>query len=297
MSRALAQANSPANCSRRPKRPVTGPVIASIAAIAVIVGALQAPSAWALAVSQAYVFSDWSSPSSPTGAPFTFSATLGYQLTLTGAVATSAMAVSGLPSIEITDRLYYQTHSGSVDAGEVLSSQLASRVNSEIQRLDDAGFVNESTDAHLNIDFSNDSSVTLRTASNVSTPGLVIFEDAGLDPFSLRYCYNVSCSTYDLLFDGFTSSTASTLLGSGAFGSDDYAPGIDQAFWFIFDQTVTGGYFKIAETTNLNRYSEKLEVDFLGVTSAPNRVSEPSTLLLLGSGLLGLPLLRRIRRR
>ena len=265
-------------------------------AVAAMVGAAQTSPAWALAVTQAYIFSDWSSPTTVSTAPFTFTPTAGYQLTLNSSgVATSATSVGSLSSVAVLDRLYYQTHSGTVDAGEVSSSQIANRVNSEIRTLDDAGLVNESIDAALNIDFSNDSSVTLRTATGVAVPGLVLFEDAGLDPFSLRYCYNVSCSSSTLLFNGFTSSTLSTLLGSGAFGTDDYAPGIDQAFWFVFDGPVTGGYFKIAETTNLG-YSEKLEVDFIGVTGGPTRVPEPSTLLLLGSGLLGLPLLRRIRR-
>jgi hypothetical protein len=266
------------------------------AAISFVVGAAQASPAWALAVSQAYLFSDWSSPSVATGAPFSFTPTAGYQLMLnTSRVASSATLLSGLPSLEVTNRLYYQSHSGTIDPGEVSSSQLANRVNNEIAALDDAGLVNESVDAHLNIDFTNDSSVMLRTALGVTTPGLVIFEDAGLDPFSLRYCRNLSCTDYDLLFNGFTSSTRSTLLSSGGFGSDDYAPGIDQAFWFVFDQPVTGGYFRFAETTNLDSYSEMLEIDFVGVTSVPTRVPEPSTLLLLGSSLLGLPLLRRIR--
>jgi hypothetical protein len=123
----------------------------------------------------------------------------------------------------------------------------------------------------------------------------VLFEDAGLDPFSLRYCYDVSCSISVLLFNGFNTSTRSTLLASGSgFGSDDYAPGIDQAFWFIFDGPVTGGYFKIGDTSNYN--GTRLEVDYVGVTgSPPSRVPEPSTLLLLGSGLVGLPLLRKLR--
>lgn len=277
------------------KRRVAGPALALAAAVG-LTGVLQSSPVWALAVTEAYIFSDWSSPSSATAAPFSFVPTAGYRLTLNGSmVASAATPIGGLPALEVTDRLYYQTHSGSVDAGEVASSQLANRVNNEIRRLDDAGLVNESVDAHLNIDFSNNSTVTLRTATGVTTPSLVIFEDAGLDPFSLRYCYNVSCSNSVLLFNGFSSSTRSTLLSSGAFGTDDYAPGIDQAFWFVFDQPVTGGYFKIAESDNLNSSSEKLEVDFIGVTRVPSRVPEPSTLLLLGSGLLGLPLLRKIR--
>lgn len=269
-------------------------IVAVAGAIALVASLGSTSPAWALAVTQAYILSGWSSPTTATGAPFTLNGTSGFSLGLNGSgVATSATALSGSLPIEITDRLYYQSHYGSIDPGEVSSSQLANRVNSEISRLDDAGLVNESVDAPLNIDFTNNSTVSLRTAQGVSVPGLVVFEDAGLDPFSLRYCYNSVCTT---LFNGFTSSTRNTLLASGAFGTDDYAPGIDQAFWFIFDQTVTGGYFKIGETDNYGGYrSEMLEVDFVGVTRTPSRVPEPSTLLLLGSGLVGLPLLRKLR--
>lgn len=273
-------------------------MVAVVGAFALVASAASTSPAWALAVTQAYILSGWSSPTTATGAPFTLNGTAGFSLGLNGSgVATSATALSGSLPIEITDRLYYQSHYGTVDPGEVSSSQLANRVNYEIRRLDDAGIVNESVDAPLNIDFTNNSAVTLRTAANVSVPGLVIFEDAGLDPFSLRYCYNVSCSNSSLLFNGFNTSTRNTLLASGGFGTDDSAPGIDQAFWFIFDQTVTGGYFKIGESVNFGSHSEMLEVDFVGVTRTPARVPEPSTLLLLGSGLMGLPLLRKLRSR
>ncbi|MEW6684300.1 MAG: PEP-CTERM sorting domain-containing protein [Nitrospirota bacterium] len=293
--------------SRAPQksnRSAKGRVAAAVTAVlALVLGGVQASPAWALAVSEAYIFSDWLSPPHPPTSqnfsPFTLSPTAGYELGLNSfSVATSATALSGMPSLQVTDQLYYQSHSGYIDryeSGTSTQAGLRDRVNREIAVVDDGGFVNEGSDAAMNVDFSDGSWVALRTAENVAVSGLILFEDAGLDPFSLRYCYNGVCS---LLFNGFSSSTAGTLTGAGGgFGTDDYAPGIDQAFWFVFDQSVTGGYFKIAETTNLNRYSEKLEVDFVGVTGAPARVSEPSTLLLLGSGLLGLPLLRRIRRR
>ncbi|MCG3112135.1 MAG: PEP-CTERM sorting domain-containing protein [Candidatus Manganitrophus sp. SB1] len=274
--------------------------LAIVAAITLMFGT--ASPAWALSISQAYIISDWTSPTSATPAPFTVNGTAGFQLTLNSSgVATAATTLGGPLTIQATDRLYYQSHTGTVDANEVSSSQLASRVNSEIAKLDDAGFVNESSDAALNIDFRDSSSVTLRTSTqNVSVTGLVFFEDAGLDPFSLRYCYNTSCTQSDLLFNGFNSSASSTILASSSgLETDDYAPEIDQAYWFIFDQAVTGGYFRIAETTNFGGYqSELLEIDFIGLTSiAPSaQVPEPSALLLLAAGLMGLPFLRKFQK-
>lgn len=273
--------------------------LAIVAAITLMLGT--ASPAWALSISQAYIISDWTSPTSATPAPFTMNGTAGFQLTLNSSgVATAAATLGGPLTIQATDRLYYQSHTGIVDADEVSSSQLASRINSEIAKLDDAGLVNESSDAALNIDFRNDSTVTLRTSTQtVPVTGLVFFEDAGLDPFSLRYCYNTSCAQSDLLFNGFNSSASSTILAaSSGLATDDYAPKIDQAYWFIFDQTVTGGYFRIGETTNLGGYnSELLEIDFIGLTSMPSaQVPEPSTLLLLAAGLMGLPFLRKFQK-
>ena len=276
--------------------------LAVLAAGALILGAFQVEgNAAPLSVSQAYLLSDWSSPSNSVSAPFNLNGTAGFQLSLNGSgVATSAQVLVGGLTIQTTDRLYYQSHSGTIDPNEVTLSQLGSRVNSEIAKLDDAGLVTEGSDAALNIDFRDGSSVMLRTAvPTIAVTGLVLFEDAGLDPFSLRYCYNVNCSRSDLLFDGFDNATTATLLSpSSGLEVDDYAPKIDQAFWFIFNQAVTGGYFKIAETTNFGgNKSELLEVDFIGLTTTPPpaKVPEPATLLLLAAGLTVFPLLRKFQ--
>jgi len=252
---------------------------------------------WALTLSQAYIFSDWSSPNTTTGAPFLLNGTAGFQLWLNGSgLATSATALSSPLAIQVADQLYDQSHSGTIDPNEVSSRALPSHVNSEVAKVDEAGLVCECSDAALNVDFTNNSTVTFRSSAANGT-GLVLFEDAGLDPLSLRYCATADCSTSTLLFSGFSTGMLNTLLVSKQFGLDDSVPGIDQAFWFVFDQPVTGGYFKIGETDNPNSQSELLEVDFVGVTKASTKVPEPSSLLLLGFGLLGLSLLRRFQTR
>lgn len=290
-----SQASTPRSLPRRNPNRFRVRAFAFITVIALTAGAASASAVWALSITQAYLLSDWASPTSATAAPFTVHGTAGFRLSLdsTG-VATSAVSLGGPLTVETTDRLYYQSHTGTIDPNEVSSSQLASRVNGEIARLDDAGLVNESVDAALNIDFRDGSSVTLKTLTpDVAVTGLIIFEDAGLDPFSLRYCYNASCTQSDLLFNGFNASTTSTLLASSTgLETDDYAPKIDQAYWFVFDQAAAGGHFKIAETTNFGGYkSEFLEVDFIGVI--PAAVPEPGTFFLLGSALMGLPFLRK----
>lgn len=256
--------------------------------MALIIGLTFSSPVWALSISQAYLLGDWSSPTTTSVAPFPVTGASGFRLSLNSSgVATSATAVGGLTA-QITDRLYYQSNTGVIDPNEVSPSSLASRVNNELAKLDDVGVISPEADAALNIDFTSGASVMLRTLTpTVAVTGLVIFEDAGLDPFSLRYCYNTACTQSDLLFDGFNTSTTSTILASSAFGTDDVAPGIDQAFYFVFNQAATGGYFRISDTQNFGGLSsERLEVDYAGITTA--RVPTPGTLLLLAEGMIGL---------
>ena len=54
----------------------------------------------------------------------------------------------------------HQSHSGGIDPGE--PGPIGERVNSEVGRLDDVGFVDEGDDAKLNIDFKDNARVILK---------------------------------------------------------------------------------------------------------------------------------------
>lgn len=139
---------------------------AIVAALAMLIGIGPVSPLWALGISEFYLFSDWSSPAATTAAPFAVSGVSGFQLSLNNlGVATSAVSLGAPLRIQTTDRLYDQTHSGTIDPNEVTAAGLASRVNSEISKVDDAGLVSESADASLNIDFKSNASVTLRAAT------------------------------------------------------------------------------------------------------------------------------------
>jgi PEP-CTERM motif len=262
-----------------------------------------AGAAHATAVTSAYIFSAFSSPGSPTATPFTFTGLgkYGYQLNF-GPGSPVATSVSHLGSgnnvVErIQKPLTFHSKSGTINANEGSSAASATRVNKEIAKLDDVGFVPDGVpDAALNVDFTNGSWVLFNSPGTTQRPlsNLMIAEDAGLDPFKLTYVKN-GVST--VLFDGFSSYAANTLLNTGYFQTEDsVTPGsvlkVDQVFLFEFDQPLVGGYFKISETQNFGGTS--LEIDFAGGT-----VPEPSTYILMmtvGTMLAGLILRRRSKR-
>jgi hypothetical protein len=257
----------------------------------------------ATAVSSAYIFSSFSSPGSPTTTPFTFTGLgkYGYQLNF-GSSSSVVTSVSHLGSgnnvVErIQKPLTFHSKSGTINPNEGSNASSATRVNSEIGRLDDVGFVPDGVpDAALNVDFTNGSWVQFNSPGTAQRPlyNLMIAEDAGLDPFKLTYVKN-GIST--VLFDGFSTYAANTLLNTGHFQTEDtVSPGavlkVDQVFLFEFDQPLVGGYFKISETLNFGGTS--LEIDFAGGT-----VPEPSTYILMttvGAILAGLRFRRRSKR-
>jgi hypothetical protein len=250
-----------------------------------------APALWAGPVSAAYIFPTLSSPlaaSNPT--PFNLTGTAGYQLNLNGSgVASTATKLVGPPngtSYNITNPLTYRGRGGTINSGEgISSSQMANRINSEIAKLDDWGFVTDGVpDAALNVDFGNDAwvSFNIPVVAGQVFQNLMIAEDGGLDPFRLDYCApGATCQT---IFNGFSTSALNALTSStGGFGVSDSGSKIDQTFLFLFNQPLTGGYFKIYETSNYGSNS-LLEIDFIGGSvGSVGSTPEPSAWALFGT--------------
>lgn len=138
--------------------------------------------AQAASVTHLYLLSTFSTSVSPSGsppgitAPFTLTGTGGVELGLNAsAVATSQTGFSGSVSTPIDNTVTYQSHSGGIDSGE--PGPVGTRVNSEVGRLDDVGFVSEGSDAALNIDFGSHAKVILKIPTggfNTATKNAVL---------------------------------------------------------------------------------------------------------------------------
>lgn len=243
-------------------------------------------------VTEAYLFSDWSSPANNTAAPFTFTGTHGVQLTLNSVgLAIGQTSLTSPVTVGIEFAFQYRSHSGTLNAGEGVVD-MASRVNSELGRWDDAGiFLEGPTDAPLNVDFGKGAQLYLKKFDCPLTH-ILIAEDAGLDPFKLWWDADGDFSSGAVpLFSGFNTSTKNAILARPDFGSDDSGHAVDQAFLFVFGNGgLPPGYLMIMESGNFG--GTKLEIDFAGGRCIP----EPTTSLTVGLGLMGLGMLIRRRR-
>ncbi len=242
-------------------------------------------------VSQAYLFSDWSSPANTAVPSFTFVGTSGVELGLNGSgLATSQSDLGGSVVVDIDFALEYWKHSGTINHGEGVVD-MAARVNSEIGRWDDAGVINEGpTDAPLNVDFCDNAKLYLQKLE-CPIPYLLIAEDAGLDPFKLWWDADGDFSSGAvLLFAGFDTATKNAILARSDFGGDDSGADLDQVYLLLFEDPLPAGYLKIQETSSYG--GTLLEIDFIGSRCIP----EPTTALTVGMGMTLLTVFGRRRR-
>ncbi|MDW8343790.1 MAG: hypothetical protein RMM51_04785 [Verrucomicrobiae bacterium] len=228
-------------------------------------------------VTEAYLFSEWSSPSTPASAPFTFTGTKGVKLTLNSSgLAVGTNALPGAVSVGIEFSFRYRQHTGLLNDGETFSEPLADRVDAEIGRWDDVDFIDEGPiDEPLNADFGANT-VLFLMQHDCALTHILIAEDAGWDPFALWWDADGDFGSGAVsLFTGFDTPTRNAILARPDFAADDSGDDIDQAYLFVFGGAgLPPGYLAIAEIGNFG--AEGLEVDFAGARCIP----EP------GSGLL-----------
>jgi hypothetical protein len=234
----------------------------------------------------AYLFYDWSSPANASSAPFTFNGgTTGYQLTLNGSgVATAVNPLAQPVVVGVQTALTFSNKTGTIDFGE---SQTTPYRNSQVGIWDDAGIFNSGPpDAALNMDFGSGARVWFNIPDGYT--GLIIAEDAGLDPFRLALTDTNTDTGGTIVFNGFTAALALALINTPQFSGEDTSnPGdMDQVFLFLFDGPLTG-FARIDEIGNYG--GERLEVDYIGVVPLPPAV------WLFGSALVGLATLARRR--
>ncbi len=245
-------------------------------------------------VSEAYLLSSWKEPGNNSTAPFTVVGTDGVRLTLnTAGLAVGQVGITDPVLAGVTAPLTYYSHSGSIDARESFGS-IADRVNSEVGRMDDVGFLGDGViDAPLNVDFGQGGRVVFQPFTlPIST--LVIGEDAGLDYFRLEYSTTPDFRRREILFNGFSAAVRNAILARPDFGPDDRGTDLDQLYVFRFDQALEPGYLRITEIGNLS--GSRLELDFVGAAGKPNFViPEPNAFVLAGAGVLLTALLLRRR--
>ncbi len=214
-------------------------------------------------------------------------------------VATGQVTLASPVSVGIDFAFQYLSNTGTINPGEGFnqnSAAMATRVNSEIGRLDDVGLFQEgSTDAPLNLDFTSGAKVVFKKF-DLALSHILIAEDAGLDPFKLEWDADGNFSSGAVtLFNGFNSTTQNAILNRSDFGADDSGSDIDQIFLFTFANGLQPGYLRITEIGDCDLNSTRLEVDFAG-GAALAVVPEPNTAVTVAGGLALLGLLLRRRR-
>jgi hypothetical protein len=262
-----------------------------VVAIAVMVSAT--PAGAVPIVTGVELYNTWSSPGNVSSPTFNFTGTSGFTATLNGSQQVSSIAAIAVPPTYTIDGVATYESSTGVDVGE--GGTLSTRVNSEISVWDDVGVISEAIDTDLNADFNGTSTPRLLLAlPALGFTTLIVAEDAGIDPFRMFWCEDAACSSGETqLLNGATVGGGIAIALNG-FGLNDSGSDVDQAWVFNFQSPVTGF---IGFNTLLNPGGEALELDFVGGTLGPSQVPEPGTIVLFGTGLLGLATWSRRRRK
>jgi len=248
-------------------------------------------------ISEAYLFSAWSSPANESVPAFNFTGTTGVKLLLNGSGVATGRVTAASQSVDVNFAFEYLSNTGTINAGEGFaqnSAGMAARVNREIGRLDDAAFVNEGDDAPLNLDFDSKGASVILKKFDLPITHIVIAEDAGLDAFKLEWDADGDFGAGAIvLFNGFNSATQTAILNRTDFSADDYDQGdIDQIYVFKFDQALAPGYLRVKEIGNPDKNSSRLEIDFAGAHVVP----EPSAVVLVAAGMSFVGMIIRRRR-
>lgn len=269
--------------------------------IGVVCGALAVGAAQAqVAVSEAYLFSEWSSPPNNTSPSFTFTGTSGLLLFLDASgVATGQVSDAVGVDANIDFAFQYLSNTGIINEGEGFpqnSAAMGTRVDAEVGSLNDSGILDEDTiDAPLNVDFSAGAGVVFKQF-DLTLSHILIAEDAGFDPFRLEWDADGDFSSGVVtLFNGFDAATRDAILARSDFRSDDTDNNMDQIFLFTFAEGLPPGFLRITEIGNFDPASTLLEIDFAGAAGA-TLVPEPSTFVTVGASIVVLGLLLRRRR-
>lgn len=246
-------------------------------------------------LTKAYLFSNWSGPTTGSSPAFSFQGATGVELLLSGASVTG-IRNTGPIELEIDRALTYAAHTNTIDARE--PGRTAARVNSEVGTWDDAGIVNEGRgDANLNIDYKRSrrgglAEVVFNPISGRGEIGynaLIIAEDAAFDPLGLSICSDAACVGRQTIISDFTPAAITSILARSDFVANDNsnAREMDQVFLFLFSDPVQG-FAAIADIGNAG--GERLELDFVGTG---NTVPIPGAAWLFGTAIAGLGALAR----
>lgn len=275
--------------------------IASLSAVA-LAFALAMPNAANAVSVDIFLIADHTTPASGTSGPFSVTTNTVYQLSdlNSGFRARQATLVNNF-SFNIDNALSFAAlddpsagpSSGAPGAAFLtdqneIGAGTAAYVNSEISTWDNAGIPGSTIASNEQLDFGRNSLVTFNPVAGGFTD-LVLTDLGGLNPFDLRICSDVLCTTEERIFSGFNRGLQDDLVANSSFAASDtgVASETDQTWLFRFHNTVTD-FLRITEFDDRSVFTgARLQLDFAGTGggSTITPVPGPAGLPLFASGL------------